>query len=80
MGQCRINGRERIIWHLRVQKEPCDGGGHCLHLDLPNECRPREELAGFTRLHLGKGMVVVWLSWSSVDPCGPVVVMTKLVC
>lgn len=51
-----------------------------MHLDLPNELRPREELAGFTRLHLGRGMVVVWLSGSIVDPCGPSVVMTKLVC
>lgn len=80
MGWSRINGKERIIWHVRVQKEPCDGGGHCLHLALPNERRPREELAGFTRLHLGKGMVVVWLSCSSADPCGPSEVMIKLVC
>lgn len=51
-----------------------------MHLDLPNKHRPRDELAGFTRLHLGKGMGVVWLSRTDVDPCGPSVVITKLEC
>lgn len=64
MGWCKISGKERIIQHLRVQ-EPCDGGSHRLHLDLPNEPMPREDLARFTSLRLGKGMVMVWLSRSS---------------
>lgn len=74
MGWCKVSGRERIIQHLRAQKEPYDEGSHHSHLDLPNELMPREEPARFTNLLLGNRMLIVQ---QSPDPCGPSVVMSK---